>query len=160
MKVMAMADGRLKTRPGQWRVWPAMVVCLFCTAAKADPVRDVAVAANVFRAEHGLGPLAVSPVLEAVAEAHGRDMAAKGFFGHRGSDGSTVGKRAKRQGYRFCVIAENIAKGQKTPTEVMQSWSASPGHRANMLLRKIREIGVIRVGDIWVMVLGARKGGC
>ena len=129
-------------------------------AAAAEPVREVAAATNAFRAEHGLAPLAVSPVLEAVAEAHGRDMAAKGFFDHRGSDGSSVVRRAKRQGYRFCLVAENIAKGQRSPAEAMRSWTGSAGHRSNMLQPDLREIGVIRTGDIWVMVLGTKMGAC
>jgi uncharacterized protein YkwD len=129
--------------------------------AGAEPARDVVTLTNDFRAQNGLGPLSVSPVLEAAAEAHGHDMAKKGFFAHKGSDGSSAGKRAKRQGYRFCLIAENIAKGQRTSAEVMRSWVKSKGHRTNMLQRKAREIGVIRqTGNIWVMVIGTRKGGC
>jgi uncharacterized protein YkwD len=116
---------------------------------------------NAFRAKNGLAPLAVSPVLEAVAEVQGRDMAKRGFFGHKGSDGSTVGKRAKRKGYRYCVIAENIAKGQRSGAEVMASWIKSPGHRRNLLVKNMREIGVIRApGNLWVMVLGTRRGEC
>ena len=134
---------------------------LMAGAATAEPVRDVVTLTNQFRAQNGLGPLQVSPVLEAVAEAHGRDMAKKGFFSHTGSDGSSVGKRAKRQGFKYCLIAENIAKGQRSSEAVMQSWIGSKGHRKNMLQRKAREIGVIRqTGNIWVMVLGTRKGGC
>lgn len=139
------------------------IILFICLAgmAGADPVREVATLTNVFRAKSGLPPLAVSPVLEAVAEAHGQDMARKGFFSHRGSNGSTLGRRAERQGYRYCLIAENIAKGQKTPAEVMRSWTSSKGHRANMLQRRAREIGVIRTGvNIWVMVIGTRMGGC
>ena len=99
--------------------------------------------------------------LEAAAEVHGRDMAKGGFFSHTGSDGSSAGKRAKRQGFKFCLIAENIAKGQRTPEQVMNSWTQSKGHRKNMLQKKAREIGVIRQdGNIWVMVLGTRKGKC
>ncbi|WP_322866880.1 CAP domain-containing protein [Aquicoccus sp. G2-2] len=129
--------------------------------AQAEPVRDVVTMTNAFRAKNGLPPLVASPVLEAVAEVQGHDMAKRGFFGHKGSDGSTVGKRAKRKGYRYCVIAENIAKGQRSSGEVMASWVKSQGHRRNMLVKNLREIGVIRApGNIWVMVLGTRRGGC
>lgn len=134
---------------------------LLATMAQGEPARDVAGLTNEFRAGKGLAPLKVSPVLEAVAEAHGRDMAKRGFFSHQGSDGSSLGQRAGRKGFRYCLIAENIAKGQKTPQAVMQSWITSKGHRANLLQRRAREIGVIRqAGDIWVMVVGTRMGGC
>ncbi|UYV36941.1 CAP domain-containing protein [Rhodobacteraceae bacterium D3-12] len=139
----------------------AAAIAICASVLSAEPVREVVQLTNAFRAQNGLGALAISPVLEAVAEGHGRDMAKKGFFSHKGSNGSSVGKRAKRKGYRFCLIAENIAKGQRTPQEVMQSWITSKGHRSNMLQRKAREIGVIReAGNIWVMVIGSPRGGC
>ncbi|RFP88364.1 CAP domain-containing protein [Rhodobacteraceae bacterium 63075] len=114
-----------------------------------------------FRAEQGLGPVKANPKLELAAERHAQDMARRGFFSHTGSNGSSVGKRARRAGYRFCVIAENIAKGQRSAAEAMRSWMASPGHRRNMLDRRIKEIGVARApGNIWVMVLGAQLRTC
>ena len=48
--------------------------------AGAEPVRDVVKLTNGFRAQNGLRPLAVSPDLETVAEAHGRDLVKRGFF--------------------------------------------------------------------------------
>jgi uncharacterized protein YkwD len=39
-------------------------------------------------------------------------------------------------------VAENIAWGQETPHEAVQSWMNSPGHRANMLNPGHRRIGV------------------
>lgn len=131
------------------------------TMAAAEPVREVVNRTNQLRAQHGLPPLAVSPVLEGIAEKHGRDMVQRGFFSHTGSDGPSIGKRARRAGFKFCSIAENIAKGQRSAAEVTNGWINSPGHRRNMLKREIREIGVIRqAGNIWVMVLGTRRGGC
>jgi uncharacterized protein YkwD len=142
------------------RVW-VLGLILMTGMAEAEPVRDVVKLTNAYRSQNGLGPLAVSPVLEAVAGAHGRDMTGKGFFAHRGSDGSNTGGRAKRQGYGYCLIAENIAKGPRTPDEVMQGWINSKGHRKNLLQSKAREIGVSRqAGNIWVMVIGTQMGGC
>lgn len=129
--------------------------------AGAEPVREFAQMVSGFRAEQGLGPVKANPKLELAAERHAQDMARRGFFSHTGSNGSSVGKRARRAGYRFCVIAENIAKGQRSAAEAMRSWMASPGHRRNMLDRRIKEIGVARApGNIWVMVLGAQLRTC
>ncbi len=59
------------------------------------------------------------------------------------------------QGYGFCFAAENIAKGQTSLKEVMQSWANSSGHRKNMAHRKVTEFALARAnGNIWVMVLG------
>jgi hypothetical protein len=45
-------------------------------------------------------------------------------------------------GYRYSTAAENIAQGQRTPAQVMNSWMNSPGHRANILNGNLRELGV------------------
>jgi uncharacterized protein YkwD len=39
-------------------------------------------------------------------------------------------------------VAENIAMGQRTSREVVRCWMNSPGHRANVLNRTFRRIGV------------------
>ncbi len=129
--------------------------------AGAEPVREFAQMVSGLRAENGLGPVRTNPKLEQAAERHAQDMAKRGFFSHTGSNGSSVGKRARWAGYRFCVIAENIAKGQRSAAEAMQSWMTSPGHRRNLLDRRMKEIGVARApGNVWVMVLGAQLQSC
>lgn len=128
----------------------------FSTMAEAQPVRQML---NGLRAEQGLGPVTPSPRLEEAAKRHAMDMARRGFFDHKGSDGSDVMQRARGQGYGACAIAENIAKGQKTLTEVLGDWAQSPVHRRNMLNAEVTDYGLVRApGDIWVLVLG--KDGC
>jgi uncharacterized protein YkwD len=39
-------------------------------------------------------------------------------------------------------VAENIAMGQRSSTEAVQSWMSSPGHRANILDASYTRIGV------------------
>ena len=39
-------------------------------------------------------------------------------------------------------VAENIAMGQRSSRDVVRCWMNSPGHRANMLNRTFRRIGV------------------
>jgi uncharacterized protein YkwD len=86
--------------------------------------------------------------------AHARDMARHGFFGHKGSNGSSVGGRLKVAGCRFTGAAENIAKGQRSDAEVVAAWVASPGHRRNMMA-PYDQYGAARIGDIWVLVLAS-----
>ena len=134
-------------------------VCLVLLAgsiAEAQPVRQML---SGLRQEKGLGPLVPSPLLEETAKVHALDMARNGFFSHAGSDGSTVMDRARTQGYRACAIVENIAKGQRSVTEVLGAWIESPPHRRNILMPELREYGLVRApGNIWVLVLG--KAGC
>ncbi|MCQ2385923.1 MAG: CAP domain-containing protein, partial [Clostridia bacterium] len=49
------------------------------------------------------------------------------------------------------TAGENIAKGYKTPAEVMQGRMNSPGHRANILNGSFRELGVgyVKNGNYW-----------
>lgn len=135
-----------------------LALTLICLAplAEAQQVRQLL---NGLRAEAGLGPVTPSPRLEEAAMAHALDMASNGFFSHDGSDGSDVGDRVRRAGYGWCRVAENIAQGQDSLTEVLGAWVASPGHRANMLLSDITDYGMVRApGNIWVLVLG--RDGC
>lgn len=136
-----------------------LIAALGAPAALAEPVAGAAQALNHERADAGRGGVVLSDRLQAAAEAHAQDMRRRGFFSHQGSNGGSVGARAKKQGYRYCLIAENIAKGQRTLAEVMQSWMRSAGHRKNMLHRDVLDFGLARVDqNIWVMVLG--RPGC
>lgn len=136
----------------------ALSLTVIASTAAADPVPGAAEALNGLRAQVDAPPLVLSPQLQAAAEAHGRDMVTKGYFDHKGRDGSSVATRVKREGYRYCFAAENIARGQKSLNDVMGGWAMSPGHRKNMLSKEAREFGLARVGTTWVMVLG--RSGC
>lgn len=135
----------------------AMVLGLPAPGVFAGTAGETAL--NRYRASMGLAPVSASRKLRKAAESHASDMARNGFFSHTGSNGSSIGERVRRQGYRFCFVAENIAKGQETLADVMQDWANSPGHRQNMLNRKATEFALVRMPDnIWVMVLG--QPGC
>ncbi|MCV3272987.1 CAP domain-containing protein [Roseobacter sinensis] len=136
------------------RILAVLFLCCLASGGFADPQATQAL--NEYRAREGRAPLAYSAALEAAARVHADDMAARGFFDHRGSDGSTVGARVTGQGYGWCFVAENIAQGQRTLGEVMRSWAGSRGHRRNMLAREAREFALVEgTGRIWVMVLAA-----
>ncbi len=111
---------------------------------------------NAYRKANGAKPLAYSKKLERAALKHAQDMAANGFKSHTGSDGSDVGKRVKRAGYKWCHVSENITWGRSSLSKAIAAWSASGGHKENMLRRKPREYGVAGVDGIWVMVFAKR----
>lgn len=134
---------------------PALIIVLMTVSpAAANPAATEAV--NAMRAGKGRPALSYAPALAQAARAHAEDMAQRGFFDHRGSDGSDVGDRTRRAGYRWCWAAENIAWGQRSLDRALATWAASPGHARNMLSRKARAFGIARgKGNIWVMVLAA-----
>jgi len=92
--------------------------------------------------------------LTQAAQDHSKDMDENNYFSHTGRDGSTHLDRARRAGYGSSFVGENIANGQRTPSEVMQSWMSSSGHCENIMKAEYNDIGVGYVNSIWVMMLG------
>jgi uncharacterized protein YkwD len=93
--------------------------------------------------KHGPAPpLAASTALDRAALAHARDMATHSAMGHAGSDGSTPSERATRAGYRWRLVAENVAAGQPTPEQAVAEWLESPGHCANLMNPGYTEMGI------------------
>ncbi|GAA4020221.1 CAP domain-containing protein [Actimicrobium antarcticum] len=80
--------------------------------------------------------------LLAAAALHSADMAARNYFSHTGSDGSKGGERMTRAGYSWRVWAENIAAGQTSVSQAMQSWLDSPSHCAALMGPSAVEVGV------------------
>ncbi|MFE0703612.1 CAP domain-containing protein [Streptomyces sp. NPDC058872] len=114
---------------------------------------------NSVRVKAGCGPLSVNATLTRAAQGHSDDMAARNFFDHPDPDGDGSGERVTAAGYPWSTYGENIAKGQSTPEQVMESWMNSPGHRANILNCAFKEIGVgihDDGGPYWTKVFGAR----
>ena len=108
-------------------------------------------------------PLGESNLLNDAAAAHARDMARRKYFEHRGRDGSQPRDRVRRAGYESRLTGENIALGPESAEEVVDGWLASPGHCANIMDSRFREIGVglalgKKRGQIyWVQNFGAPR---
>jgi uncharacterized protein YkwD len=117
----------------------------------------VASLANDARARAGLPKLKTDERLRQSAREHGADMAARGFFAHESPEGETAFDRMLRAGYPHGA-AENIARGQRKPHEVIHAWMNSPGHRWNILHPDFVTIGVgVHLGEPgpwWVQHFG------
>lgn len=111
----------------------------------AGPADSVLTAINAARAKAGCGPLRLNGKLVAAAKAHARAMAEQNFFGHAGKDGSRFSSRIAGQGYSYRTAAENIAAGQKSASQVVNSWLKSSGHRRNILNCRMTETGIALV---------------
>ena len=112
----------------------------------------------------GCPDLLYNPALTEAAERHAADMARRNYFGHTSRTGASPWQRIRRAGYNSMRAAENIAAGQATPADVVQAWMESPGHRANILDCRLRDIGVgfarnerATYGNYWVQDLGTRR---
>ena len=124
--------------------WASLAVFALATGspAFAGPAESVLKAINAARADAGCGPLRVNPKLVAAATSHARAMAEQNFFAHAGKDGSRLSSRVERQGYSYSRVAENIAAGQETASEVVRGWLDSAGHRRNILNCGMKETGI------------------
>ncbi|MGW0535370.1 sigma-70 family RNA polymerase sigma factor [Streptomyces sp. NPDC003032] len=111
-------------------------------ATPSGTAAQVVALVNSERAKAGCGPVRSNGKLAAAATKHSADMAARDYFDHTSPDGTDPGDRITAAGYRWSTYGENIARGQRTPASVMDSWMNSSGHRANILNCDFKELGV------------------
>jgi len=103
---------------------------------------QVLVLVNQERSKAGLKPLQMDWELQRVARTKSCDMAQKNYFSHQSPTYGSPFDMMKQFGINYKSAGENIASGQRTPTEVMESWMNSSGHRANILNATYTHIGV------------------
>ncbi len=115
---------------------------------------------NKTRAQRGLPRLCVHPDLQRAARAHSKEMIAQDRSAH-----GNVGERLRKFGYRWSTYGENILydPGSRDSVEsLFKLWMNSSGHRANILEKDFREIGIgassgeYKVGraTIWIADFG------
>ena len=112
------------------------------TTVEAQMVASI----NVARARYGLKPLRVSRLLSSTARAHTGAMTSQNALFHTPTFTTVCCWR---------VIAENVGFGGSVRT-LHRAFMASPQHRANVLNRRVREVGVGIVnvnGQLWVTEL-------
>lgn len=96
---------------------------------------------NKERAKNGLSQLKGNWELCRVARYKSQDMIDKGYFAHQSPTYGSPFTMMQSFGIRFSNGGENIAYGQRSPQEVMNSWMNSPGHRANILSATYNQMG-------------------
>ena len=97
---------------------------------------------NKQRAYNGLPTLKANWEVSRVARYKSQDMIDKHYFAHQSPTFGSPFNMMENFGIRFSAAGENIAYGQRTPEEVMNSWMNSPGHRSNILNATYNQIGV------------------
>ncbi|OAA86904.1 SafA/ExsA family spore coat assembly protein [Clostridium ljungdahlii] len=97
---------------------------------------------NQARVNSGLQPFTANWELSRVARYKSQDMANKGYFDHTSPTYGSPFTMMQNFGIKFTAAGENIAMGQRTAQDVMNSWMNSPGHRANILNPSFNQIGV------------------
>jgi uncharacterized protein YkwD len=103
---------------------------------------------NALRARHGLARLHLAAGLTAAAGGHSAQMARRGYFSHNSANGASFSQRILRyyrvRGYRTWSVGENLlwASPDVGPARALRLWLSSPGHRANLLSPRWRDIGL------------------
>jgi len=98
---------------------------------------------NRVRAAHSAPPLRIDRRLERAARAHSGDMLRRGYLSH-----GAFAQRLTGFGARGRAVGENLAWGvgsRASAQAIVAAWLASPPHRANLLRRGFRRVGVGRL---------------
>lgn len=115
-------------------------------APETDGSQDVSAAKKVAdlvnqeRAKAGLSPLEVKVNLQTAAQVRAKEI--EKSFSHTRPNGSSFSTVLAENGVDYRGSGENIAWGQRSPEEVMNGWMNSEGHRANILNKNFKYIGV------------------
>jgi uncharacterized protein YkwD len=125
------------------------------TAQNLDLVRAAILCLhNQIRAQNGLSALKENSKLRKAATGHSADMVGEGYFDHSSTNGDSFVDRIISAGYAKrnagWTLGENLAWGTgdlSSAKGVMDAWMNSAGHKANILKRDYKEVGIgIRLG--------------
>jgi len=87
-------------------------------------------------------PLVMDPILRCSARLQSLDMFERNFFDHTNPDGKDPFERMDAAGFKGSGAGENIAVGQVSPEQVMNSWMDSDGHCSNVMRPNYTMLGV------------------
>lgn len=148
----------MKARCGIAVMLVALAALIFAAVPATAPAsitlnsyeKQIMTLVNQKRAKHGLAKLRISGKLVKAARAHSADMGTQQYFEHNAPGGETWSQRIirfgyTREGYRFWKAGENIFWGSgllSSPTYVVNTWMHSDAHRAVILTKSFREIGI------------------
>lgn len=113
---------------------------------------------NQEREKRGIEAMKLSPGLMGASEVRAGELLKR--FSHTRPNGKSALDMILKSG---STVGENIAAGQPTPADVMESWMNSPGHKMNILNPQFTHLGVGYVydenspyGHYWVQMFRGR----
>ena len=123
-------------------------IFLTSTATAEELTRDEAAIkilelVNIERSKAGRKPLKLSRELFRPASIRAREITK--FFSHTRPNGLPFSSTF--YGIDYKTVGENIAAGQSSCEMVMKQWMDSPGHRANILNKKYKYLGIGYIYD-------------
>jgi len=97
---------------------------------------------NLERSRSQEQDLAVNTKLKQAAQAKANDMVQRDYWSHNAPDGTTPWSFVDSNGYEYQTAGENLAFGFMNAGQIIDGWMNSPEHKANILNRNYREIGI------------------
>ena len=97
---------------------------------------------NQIRAEAGVEPLSLDTNMCRAASMRALEMDYADYFEHARADGRDCFSVMEYYSCSQSTAGENIAAGQRSPSEVVESWKNSSGHYANMIDADFSKLGV------------------
>lgn len=97
---------------------------------------------NQVRQGVGLSALSENSLLTRSAFQKAEDMLLRQYFAHTGPDGKKLAGWLKTVGYNYATAGENLAMGFANSEDVVNGWTRSATHYANMVDPDFTEIGV------------------
>jgi uncharacterized protein YkwD len=134
---------------------------------RAKIAKALLCAINAERKRNGVKPVRASAALSRFATAHTTDMVASRFYSHDSPTKGGFAARLRRSRYRGSS-GENLGAGMPTVAGIMKGWMGSPIHRANVLSKRWKFVGISvldrnpigrpKPGATWSTVYGSSRG--
>lgn len=109
---------------------------------------EIFTATNNERVKAGLQPFKRNSTANGYARSKSLDMLNLNYFDHKSPNSGYVSDIAKRDGWKYSRIGENIytmtgsSASNASGTAINNSWMSSPGHKANILKQDFTDIGI------------------
>lgn len=110
---------------------------------------------NKERVKKNLKVLKLNRTLNKISINKSNDMSKAKYFGHNSKKYGSPFDMIKKEGIKYRTAGENIAKGQKTSSYVVETWMESKGHKDNILNPNFTEMGIGKDSfneNIWTQI--------
>lgn len=115
-------------------------VCQVTVGSPSGYAAEILKLVNKERKKNGLKALVLDSKLCKAADKRASEL--NRLFDHSRPDGSSCFTVLKQYGISYGAAGENIAAGYTSAKEVVKGWMNSPGHRANILSKNFKALGV------------------
>lgn len=134
-------------------IYPGQTINI-ASNAEASQEQEVIQLVNQERAKEGLPALKYDWELARVAKYKSRDMKDQNYFSHNSPVYGSPFTMMRNFGINYRSAGENIARGQRSASQVVNAWMNSSGHRANIMSSDFTHIGVgyVESGNYWTQM--------